>query len=116
MRVGCPSKCIYFYRYEVIEIRLARARPRWQAGRDLTNPSGRQTFNRPGGGPTFGDMVEVRGLSTLARFARAVDRPEASIDLGEAALTIAMDVYRDLDVEAYLRRLDAFAEPLRDRG
>ncbi len=60
-------------------------------------------------------MVEVRGLSTLARFARAVDRPEASIDLGEAALTIAMDVYRDLDVEAYLRRLDAFAEPLRDR-
>lgn len=57
-------------------------------------------------------MAASAGLSTLDRFARAVDRPEASIDLGEAALVIALDAYPDLDVEAYLARLDALARPL----
>ena len=40
---------------------------------------------------------------------------EASIDLGEAGLLIALDAYPDLDVDAYLARLDALAAPLARR-
>lgn len=54
-------------------------------------------------------------LSTLGRFARAVDRPGETIDLGEAALLIALDAYPDLDVPGYLAQLDDLARPLRDR-
>lgn len=44
-----------------------------------------------------------------------MDGPEASIDLGEASLLIALDAYPDLDVDAYLARLDALAAPLAQR-
>lgn len=52
-------------------------------------------------------------MSNLPRFARLVGRRESAVDLAEAALLIAQDAYPDLDVDAYLVRLDDLAEPLR---
>lgn len=52
-------------------------------------------------------------MSNLPRFERLVGRRESAIDLSEAALLIAQDAYPDLDVDAYLRKLDDLAEPLR---
>lgn len=42
-------------------------------------------------------------------FRQAVDRGEDKIDLGRAALTIAVPDYPDLDIAAYLARLDRLA-------
>ncbi len=42
-------------------------------------------------------------------FRQAVDRTEADIDLGKAALTIATSDYPDLDINAYLSRIDGLA-------
>ena len=42
-------------------------------------------------------------------FARVLARPEPELDLGRAALLIAQAEYPRLDVEHYLRRLDAMA-------
>ncbi|MGH7855097.1 MAG: SirB1 family protein [Candidatus Binatia bacterium] len=42
-------------------------------------------------------------------FRQAVDRGEDKIDLGRAALTIALFDYPDLDIAAYLARLDQLA-------
>lgn len=42
-------------------------------------------------------------------FRQAVDRPEEKIDLGRAALTIALSDYPNLDIAAYLARIDQFA-------
>jgi regulator of sirC expression with transglutaminase-like and TPR domain len=42
-------------------------------------------------------------------FRQAVDRPEESIDLGRAALTIALDEYPNLDIAACLSRIDELA-------
>jgi regulator of sirC expression with transglutaminase-like and TPR domain len=42
-------------------------------------------------------------------FRRAVDRGEARIDLGRAALTMAAADYPDLDIEVYLARIDQLA-------
>lgn len=42
-------------------------------------------------------------------FRQAVDRPEENIDLGRAALTIALPDYPDLDVAAYLARIEDLA-------
>jgi regulator of sirC expression with transglutaminase-like and TPR domain len=42
-------------------------------------------------------------------FRQAVDRAETKIDLGKAALTIAASDYPDLDIDAYLSRIDALA-------
>jgi regulator of sirC expression with transglutaminase-like and TPR domain len=42
-------------------------------------------------------------------FRQAVDRPEQNIDLGRAALTIALPDYPDLDVAAYLARIEELA-------
>lgn len=52
-------------------------------------------------------------MSNLSRFARLVGRRESAIDLAEAALLIAEDAYPGMDVEEYLGKLDALAEPLR---
>ncbi len=60
-------------------------------------------------------MERPQALSNLERFALVVDRPESSLDLGEAALLIAEDAYPSLDVDRYLAHLDALAEPLRPR-
>ena len=50
-------------------------------------------------------------------FRQAVERPEESIDLGHAALTIALADYPDLDIASYLRRIDELAvEVTRRRG
>lgn len=43
------------------------------------------------------------------RFALAVNRPEPSVDLAEACLLIAANIYPDMDVPAQLRRIDALA-------
>lgn len=48
-------------------------------------------------------------------FRRAVDRPEDQIDLGRAALTIAQVDYPDLDIAAYLARIDELAANVTDR-
>lgn len=42
-------------------------------------------------------------------FRQAVDRPEGKIDLGRAALTVALTDYPDLDIAAYLGRIDRLA-------
>jgi regulator of sirC expression with transglutaminase-like and TPR domain len=42
-------------------------------------------------------------------FRQAVERAETKIDLGKAALTIAASDYPDLDIDAYLSRIDALA-------
>ena len=42
-------------------------------------------------------------------FRQAVDRGEDKIDLGRAALTIALSDYPDLDIAAYLARMDQLA-------
>ena len=42
-------------------------------------------------------------------FRQAVERPEETIDLGRAALTIALADYPDLDISSYLRRIDELA-------
>lgn len=43
-------------------------------------------------------------------FRQAAHRPEEQIDLGRAALTIALPDYPKLDISAYLARIDRFAE------
>jgi len=60
-------------------------------------------------------MERAASLSNITRFARVVDQPESSLDLGEAALLIAEDAHAGLDIARYLKRLDELAEPLRDR-
>ncbi len=49
------------------------------------------------------------------RFAAAVDRPEHEIDLAEAALLVAAEEYPELDVDAYLARIDALAAEVEPR-
>ena len=49
-------------------------------------------------------------------FSRLVRRPEAEIDLAEAALLIAKEEYRDLQVPHYLARLDEMAVAVRARA
>lgn len=48
-------------------------------------------------------------MDAPGRFALAVNRPEATVDLAEACFLIAANVYPDLDIAAQLRRLDAIA-------
>jgi len=48
-------------------------------------------------------------------FREAVERPEESIDLGRAALTIALVDYSDLDIASYLRRIDELAVEVNQR-
>ena len=48
-------------------------------------------------------------------FRQAVDRPEDTIDLGRAALTIALPDYPDLDVAACLARIDDLAVEVTQR-
>ena len=43
-------------------------------------------------------------------FRQAADRPEEQIDLGRAALSIALPDYPKLDISAYLARIDRLAE------
>jgi regulator of sirC expression with transglutaminase-like and TPR domain len=49
-------------------------------------------------------------------FRQAVDRPEEQIDLGRAALTIALPEYADLDISDYLGRIDRLAVEVLDRS
>src|SRR5690606_225651 len=60
--------------------------------------------------------VTVPARSARARFAAAVQRPEPSIPLAEAALLVAAEEYPQLAPEPYLRRLDELAERARDRS
>ena len=46
-------------------------------------------------------------------FAQLVRRPETAIDLAEATLLIAKEEYPDLDVPAYLARLDDMGADVR---
>jgi len=49
-------------------------------------------------------------------FRQAVDRSESSIDLGRAALTIALADYPDLEIDIYLSRIDELALEVRERA
>ena len=49
-------------------------------------------------------------------FREAADRPEEQIDLGRAALTIALPEYHNLDCLEYLHRLDDLAVEVMDRS
>ncbi len=49
------------------------------------------------------------------RFAAIAARPDAEIDLAEAALVIAQEEYRDLDVAAYQRALERLGDGARCR-
>ena len=56
-------------------------------------------------------MADV--ASPRERFARLVSALDEKVDLAEAALLIAAEAYPALDVDGYLRRLDALAEQAR---
>jgi regulator of sirC expression with transglutaminase-like and TPR domain len=60
--------------------------------------------------------VNVPTPSARSRFAALVSKPEPEVDLAEAALLIAAEEYPQLVPETYLRRLDLFAERVRDRS
>ena len=49
------------------------------------------------------------------RFAQVVGGPDEAINVAEAALLIATEEYRDLEIEAYLVRLDEMAATLKRR-
>jgi len=49
-------------------------------------------------------------------FRQAVERPEETIDLGRAALTIALAEYPELDCLDYLRRIDSLALEVAERS
>lgn len=49
-------------------------------------------------------------------FRQAVERPEEAIDLGRAALTIALAEYPELDCLDYLRRIDSLALEVAERS
>ncbi len=49
------------------------------------------------------------------RFIQEVRQPDEYIDLERAALYIAQEAYPDLDVDAYIARLDGMAEAVRQR-
>jgi len=49
------------------------------------------------------------------RFGRVISVPDEKINLAEAALLIAAEEYRGLDVDAYLARFDAMAATLKGR-
>lgn len=53
--------------------------------------------------------------SPRTRFAKAVQVPDADLDLATAALLVAAEEYPQLAVEPYLRRLELFAERVQDR-
>jgi regulator of sirC expression with transglutaminase-like and TPR domain len=55
----------------------------------------------------------MHGAQALSRFASEVSRPDADIDLARAALVIAQGEYRDLDVDAYLNRLEVLGRRAR---
>jgi regulator of sirC expression with transglutaminase-like and TPR domain len=57
----------------------------------------------------------MREPTTRERFAEAVKRGEADIDLAEAALLIAAEAYPGLDVERHLAALDALADAAEPR-
>lgn len=52
---------------------------------------------------------------TAKRFKRIVSGPDEEINLAEAALLIASEEYRDLDIAEYLARIDAMAEKVKCR-
>ena len=54
--------------------------------------------------------------SNVMRFHEIAARPEAALDLSEAALLIAREEYPDLDVGLYLARLDGLGSALRERA
>ncbi len=54
-------------------------------------------------------------ISNMERLKQLVDRPEEAIDLAEAALLIAQGEYPQLDIGAYLERLDHLAGKVRAR-
>jgi len=56
------------------------------------------------------DISEVR-----RRFTALIERPHGEFRLAEGALLIAQEEYPSLDVQAYLRRLDAMAEVISSR-
>ena len=51
-----------------------------------------------------------------SEFRQAADRPEEQIDLGRAALTIALPEYPNLDISEYLSRVDRFAVEVMNRS
>ncbi|HWP35137.1 MAG TPA: transglutaminase-like domain-containing protein [Thermodesulfobacteriota bacterium] len=56
-----------------------------------------------------------RPADARRRFAAIAARPDAEIDLAEAALVVAQEEYPDLDVKAYLRRLEELGDGARSR-
>jgi len=86
-------------------------------------------FQHDRAGPEEQDLTRRRDESTvmtrqfptedphasLAAFARAVTRPDDAIELSRAALLIARMEYPDLEVDAYLRQLDAMVDAARIR-
>jgi len=54
-------------------------------------------------------------IAPMQRWSEIAGRPEDDIDLAEAALVIAAQEYHNLDVSAYLARIDGMAESLQRR-
>jgi regulator of sirC expression with transglutaminase-like and TPR domain len=54
-------------------------------------------------------------MNTAARFREIVEAPDETIDLAEAALLIAQNACRNLDIDRYLERIDQMGRELADR-
>ncbi|MGQ0752822.1 MAG: SirB1 family protein [Betaproteobacteria bacterium] len=59
--------------------------------------------------------MSVEAMSGAEQWARITTGPEEGIDLAEGALAIAAQEYQDLDIRAYLGRLDEMGATLRRR-
>jgi len=62
-----------------------------------------------------GSQVNYRSESPSIEFCREAARPDAEVDLARAALLVARHFCPQLDVQAYLGRIDQVAEDVRDR-
>ena len=54
-------------------------------------------------------------MTPAGKWQEIAARPEEDLDLAEAALVIATEEYRNLDVLAYLRQIDEMAGTLKGR-
>ncbi|MFQ5995747.1 MAG: SirB1 family protein [Acidiferrobacterales bacterium] len=59
--------------------------------------------------------MAATNVTAAERFKELVKNSDESLDLAEAALLIAQEEYPDLDITAYLQRLDEFAGAVRAR-
>jgi regulator of sirC expression with transglutaminase-like and TPR domain len=91
---------------------LARARRARRAGAAAATPA-RRAEQVERNGCSLVRVTQPAPSSPRQRFASAIAQPERELDLALAALWIAAEAYPALDVDHYMRALDAFADAVR---